>query len=392
MTTSAQNGAKHKKGVTFLGTRIDGEVDGQAGANADGDDFSGLNDDDGIVFDPIIVGGTVRLVVTASRNTGYLKGWIDWNDNKVFDPNERLTFTMGTTVDSNLLLPSGPSVLYINVPTGVTATHVYARFRYGEATIDSPWGVAQTGEVEDYRLAVNPATTPALVGTPSDFNGDGVVNGNDFLVWQRNYGSTGATQVTGDATRDGVVDRFDLNAWKNEFGIVTTEDEDPEAAAFASPAMTASAFEASVTAEGLSANSLSTELPAPIALSTFAYDAAGLKSSAVEEQSPGKAAQAFDRLAGILTDVADRLQQRASGVEEKFEERRDFVVDLLTDVADRFEDFDFSTIRRDRAFDDLFGSRRRQGLRAEVEAGTDDAVDADEAFASFASHLERPRG
>ena len=392
MTTYAQNGARHRKGVTFLGSRIDGEVDGQAGANADGDDIGGYNDDDGVVFDPIVVGSTVRLVVTASRNTGYLKGWIDWNDNKIFDENERLVFSGVGATSNNVLLASGPNVLYITVPAGVTATHVYARFRYGEATIDSPWGAALTGEVEDYRLAVGQAPLPAIVGIPSDFNGDGRVDGNDFLVWQRNYGkTTGATQGQGDATRDGAVNHFDLNAWKNEFGIVTEEEEgDPEAAASVSQAMTASLLEEGMTAEALE---FSTEVPAPVEQASFVFDTASVLPSPAAERIASRATtQAFDKLAGILTDVADRLQLRAANLEERIEERRDFVADLLTDVADRFEDFDFATVRRDRAFDDLFGSRRRQGLRAEVEAGTDGELDADEAFAMFADHLERPRG
>jgi hypothetical protein len=47
----------------------------------------------------------------------------------------------------------------------------------------------------------------------------------------------------------------------------------------------------------------------------------------------------------------------------------------------------------DRAFDDLLGSRRRQGLQAEVElleAGDD--IDCDEAFALLADHFDWTAG
>jgi hypothetical protein len=54
-------------------------------------------------------------------------------------------------------------------------------------------------------------------GDNADFNGDNVVDGNDFLAWQRNMG-TGTTKVQGDANGNGVVDAADLAIWKTQFG------------------------------------------------------------------------------------------------------------------------------------------------------------------------------
>jgi CSLREA domain-containing protein len=51
-----------------------------------------------------------------------------------------------------------------------------------------------------------------------DFNGDGRVDGADFLVWQRGVGAPSANLSTGDATRNGVVDESDLAVWR--YGIV----------------------------------------------------------------------------------------------------------------------------------------------------------------------------
>jgi hypothetical protein len=54
--------------------------------------------------------------------------------------------------------------------------------------------------------------------TSADFNGDGVVDGADFLQWQRGSGKTiGATHQEGDANRDGAVDATDLELWKASF-------------------------------------------------------------------------------------------------------------------------------------------------------------------------------
>lgn len=61
-------------------------------------------------------------------------------------------------------------------------------------------------------------TVVALTATANptaDFNGDGAVDGTDFVQWQRGLGATlGATLAQGDADRDGDVDQQDLEVWK----------------------------------------------------------------------------------------------------------------------------------------------------------------------------------
>ena len=54
---------------------------------------------------------------------------------------------------------------------------------------------------------------------PGDFDKNGVVDGNDFLTWQSNFGTlTGATQAQGDADGNGTVDGNDFLAWQSNFG------------------------------------------------------------------------------------------------------------------------------------------------------------------------------
>jgi hypothetical protein len=57
----------------------------------------------------------------------------------------------------------------------------------------------------------------AAVAEDGDFNNDNVVDGADFLIWQRGFGPTG-TNLTGDADGNGVVDGADLAIWKSQFG------------------------------------------------------------------------------------------------------------------------------------------------------------------------------
>ncbi|WP_428307715.1 PEP-CTERM sorting domain-containing protein [Lacipirellula sp.] len=54
----------------------------------------------------------------------------------------------------------------------------------------------------------------------ADFNGNGVVDGSDFLAWQRGNGTVGAgaTKASGNANTDQLVNAADLAIWKSEFG------------------------------------------------------------------------------------------------------------------------------------------------------------------------------
>lgn len=54
---------------------------------------------------------------------------------------------------------------------------------------------------------------------PGDYNGNGVVDGADYVVWRKNKGITsGATFAQGDGDQDGDVDDDDYNFWRARFG------------------------------------------------------------------------------------------------------------------------------------------------------------------------------
>jgi hypothetical protein len=68
------------------------------------------------------------------------------------------------------------------------------------------------------------------VPVPSaDFDGDGDVDGRDFLTWQRGF-STGNSRVTGDADGNGTVNAADLVIWQQQY-----EDSNPLIASIAVP-------------------------------------------------------------------------------------------------------------------------------------------------------------
>ena len=61
-----------------------------------------------------------------------------------------------------------------------------------------------------------------VAGSPTedaDFDNDGDVDGQDFLVWQRGVGAgPGAGNGDGDANGDGTVNGADLVIWRGDFG------------------------------------------------------------------------------------------------------------------------------------------------------------------------------
>jgi hypothetical protein len=58
----------------------------------------------------------------------------------------------------------------------------------------------------------------AVTAIPGDFDGDGDVDGADFVTWQTHFPTeTGATLAGGDADADGDVDGADFAAWQTSF-------------------------------------------------------------------------------------------------------------------------------------------------------------------------------
>lgn len=52
---------------------------------------------------------------------------------------------------------------------------------------------------------------------PADFNGDGIVDGNDLTAWRNGFGIPDATRTMGDANNDGRADGADFLAWQRQF-------------------------------------------------------------------------------------------------------------------------------------------------------------------------------
>ena len=93
---------------------------------------------------------------------------------------------------------------------------------------DIAWGRASV--VDGGALYIWTETIVAIDN--ADFDGSGLVDGNDFLIWQSGFGTVGtATAADGDANGDMNVDAADLAIWEAQYGtspIVTNGAVVPE--------------------------------------------------------------------------------------------------------------------------------------------------------------------
>jgi hypothetical protein len=115
---------------------------------------------------------------------------------------------------------------------GLTKTHVLLS---GSLALDAgnPSAVAGAGGTPLYdqrgvgfsrvvngRIDIGAFEVQAAGPSSADFDGDGDVDGRDFLLWQRGYGITApnAVKADGDADNDTDVDGVDLEVWQDQYG------------------------------------------------------------------------------------------------------------------------------------------------------------------------------
>jgi hypothetical protein len=172
-TLLASNGARHIISGPFMGALVDPEADGQPTAGANGDDLNGAgaDDEDGVALIgiPWAAGGVGTISVTMSPQSPAcaLSAWVDFSGDGVFDqPAEQLVFQTCPTcapvvppATPNPVLPTGGThTLTFIVPPNTVTGPTYARFRCATQPINSPVGLAPTGEVEDYGVTIENAS------------------------------------------------------------------------------------------------------------------------------------------------------------------------------------------------------------------------------------------
>lgn len=177
-TLLADDGARHLPVGPRLGSERDGELDGQPTVDADGDDLDLVFDDeDGVRFlTQLLVSSTGSTLASveidlqnADTMSNQLDAWLDFNADGDWDDADEQIFTnlsLGTVSGNVIVSFTVPQVSGDNVVTGTT----YARFRLSSAGGLSTTGLANNGEIEDYRVTLTAADSldSHVIFLPSD--------------------------------------------------------------------------------------------------------------------------------------------------------------------------------------------------------------------------------
>jgi len=148
-TLLLNDGARHIIDPTvYLGWSIDREPDGQPEPNALGDDNHGIDDEDGVAFDPSLTPGTWEEVQVTSSVAGYLSAWIDFYANGNWaEPVDQIF--------SGAWIPGGTATLPFYVPDDAAqGATTFARFRFCTQRALPFVGEAIDGEVEDHVVQI----------------------------------------------------------------------------------------------------------------------------------------------------------------------------------------------------------------------------------------------
>jgi hypothetical protein len=140
----------------------DDDVNTVFSAAADWDDTNGTDDEGGVV-PPLAAWNTnqTETLPVEVNGTGYLSSWIDWNfDGDFDDPGEQIA--------NDVAVVTGTNNLSVTIPGSAAAGDLPSRFRICSQAGDcnTPSGLANDGEVEDYTISV--ASCTSLAGDISE--------------------------------------------------------------------------------------------------------------------------------------------------------------------------------------------------------------------------------
>ncbi len=161
-----------------MGSEVDAESVSTRTATANGDDYAGIDDEDGVTMPAALPAtGSVTIPVKVYNNTGstaYLNAWIDFNNDGTLT--DTLVSGGGEKLTAQISVSSMASVQNLNVtftmPAGASAgSPLGARFRLTSVSNPGPTGADGVGEVEDYTTTVTNLGIGNLVWL--DANDDG---------------------------------------------------------------------------------------------------------------------------------------------------------------------------------------------------------------------------
>lgn len=190
-SSSGEDAARHRVVSTFALSPVGAETPVSADSEAR---LIDADDDNGVIFtDSLQPGFASSLVINVTNASGLpfqINAWFDWDADGVFEPSE-LDLTVSSAQFGGAA--QGSLTTTIQVPAGAAVGETYARFRLFRPSENAglgPSGLADSGEVEDYRIIVgnNPFQNPNAIFDGSgnnigryDVNHSGFVSAIDAL-------------------------------------------------------------------------------------------------------------------------------------------------------------------------------------------------------------------
>lgn len=190
-TLLASGGAAHLIGSGLhLGASVDGEIDGQPTAGADGDDTNGSDDEDGVIFTSSLGGGLDASLEIAASGAGLLNAWIDFNADGDWDD-------AGEQIFTDQALAAGANSLSFSVAAGAVVGDTIGRFRFDTLGGLSYDGLSSDGEVEDHLIQIDPSRDlEVAVGDSPDPVPEGGRLAYHIAVWTNGEIDSSSVELT----------------------------------------------------------------------------------------------------------------------------------------------------------------------------------------------------
>ena len=151
-TRAVNRGGAHYAVGPQLGAARDGEENGLASVIGEGDDRRGVDDEDGIAFGRVQVGGLGEEVFVEVKHApagACLDAWIDFNEDGSWGG-------VGERISAHSRVTNGTNLITFSVPAHTRPGAKYSRFRLSTEGGCGPSGFAADGEVEDHVLVIYP--------------------------------------------------------------------------------------------------------------------------------------------------------------------------------------------------------------------------------------------
>lgn len=186
-------------GVALGSGNPDADLGAQNSSNADGDDNSGIDDENGVTIGTMTVGAAATISANVQGSGGRLQGWIDWNgDGDFLDSGEQIATNLQDNGIGDTNLAAGAISFAVSVPATATTLPTYGRFRWSTVSGLTAVGSAANGEVEDYIVNINPAS-----GAPSCPAGQLLINQSGYAASQTSSGVGNPTFALGTLSAAG---------------------------------------------------------------------------------------------------------------------------------------------------------------------------------------------